>query len=317
MAGTTFRCANGHIHGLETFAQGLAVSCNPCFIQIGARLGKENFCRYFEAFGLRTATGIDLPGEIKRSEYYTVEKMGPVELASCSFGQSSKVSYLQMLTAVCAVVNGGRLMQPYVVDTITAPDGTVQQRTQPTMVRQVISEETSATMRELMEGVVGVGTGKNAAVPGYRVGGKSGTSQKLDSENERARIASFVAVAPIDDPKIAVLVCLDEPHSWTTSGGALSAPVCAEVLAKALPYLGIEPQYTEEEQKKLFTTVPDVTGWRTAAAELKLSEYTLAASVCGTGERVTSQYPLAGTTVRRDSVIVLDTTGSYDPTAEE
>ena len=317
VAGTTFRCANGHIHGLETFAQGLAVSCNPCFIQIGARLGRENFCRYFEAFGLRTATGIDLPGEIKRSEYYTVEKMGPVELASCSFGQSSKVSYLQMLTAVCAVVNGGRLMQPYVVDTITAPDGTVQQRIRPTMVRQVISEATSATMRELMEGVVGVGTGKNAAVPGYRVGGKSGTSQKLDSENERARIASFVAVAPIDDPKIAVLVCLDEPHSWTTSGGALSAPVCAEVLAKALPYLGIEPQYTEEEQKKLFTTVPDVTGWRTAAAKLKLSEYTLAASVCGTGERVTSQYPLAGTTVRRDSVIVLDTTGSYDPTAEE
>ena len=317
VAGTNFRCANGHIHGLETFAQGLAVSCNPCFIQIGARLGRENFCRYFEAFGLRTATGIDLPGEIKRSEYYTVEKMGPVELASCSFGQSSKVSYLQMLTAVCAVVNGGRLMQPYVVDTITAPDGTVQQRIRPTMVRQVISEATSATMRELMEGVVGVGTGKNAAVPGYRVGGKSGTSQKLDSENERARIASFVAVAPIDDPKIAVLVCLDEPHSWTTSGGALSAPVCAEVLAKALPYLGIEPQYTEEEQKKLFTTVPDVTGWRTAAAKLKLSEYTLAASVCGTGERVTSQYPLAGTTVRRDSVIVLDTTGSYDPTAEE
>ena len=317
VAGTTFRCANGHIHGLETFAQGLAVSCNPCFIQIGARLGRENFCRYFEAFGLRTATGIDLPGEIKRSEYYTVEKMGPVELASCSFGQSSKVSYLQMLTAVCAVVNGGRLMQPYVVDTITAPDGTVQQRIRPTMVRQVISEATSATMRELMEGVVGVGTGKNAAVPGYRVGGKSGTSQKLDSENERARIASFVAVAPIDDPKIAVLVCLDEPHSWTTSGGALSAPVCAEVLAKALPYLGIEPQYTEEEQKKLFTTVPDVTGWRTAAAKLKLSEYTLAASVCGTGERVTSQYPLAGTTVRRDSVILLDTTGSYDPTAEE
>lgn len=317
VAGTTFRCANGHIHGLETFAQGLAVSCNPCFIQIGARLGKEHFCRYFEAFGLRTATGIDLPGEIKRSEYYTAEKMGPVELASCSFGQSSKVSYLQMLTAVCAVVNGGRLMQPYVVAEITAPDGTVTQTTQPTMVRQVISGETSATMRELMEGVVGVGTGKNAAVPGYRVGGKSGTSQKLDSENERARIASFVSVAPIDDPQIAVLVCLDEPHSWTTSGGALSAPVCAEVLTKALPYLGIPPQYTEEEQKKYFTTVPDVTGWRTAAASQKLSEYTLNASVYGGGERVVSQYPLAGTTVRRDSAILLDTTGSYDPTAEK
>lgn len=308
VAGTTFRCANGHIHGQETFAQGLAYSCNPCFIQIGARLGKENFCRYFEAFGLRTATGIDLPGEIKRSEYYTADTMGPVELASCSFGQSSKVSYLQMLTAVCAVVNGGTLMRPYVVQKITSPDGTEGVEVQPTVVRQVLKEETSAVMRDLMEGVVLYGTGKNAAIPGYRVGGKSGTSQKLDSENERARIASFVAVAPIDNPKLAVLVCLDEPHSWTTSGGALSAPVCAEVLSRALPYLGVEPQYTEEEQKKYFTQVPELTGWRVAAAVQKLSEYSLTASVYGEGERVTDQYPQAGTTVRRNSAIVLDTT---------
>ncbi len=242
VAGTRFRCANGHIHGTETFARGLAVSCNPCFIQIGARLGKERFCDYFAAFGLREATGIDLPGEIRRSEYYTADKMGPVELASCSFGQSSKVSYLQMLTAVCAVVNGGELMQPYVVAKITAPDGTIIKEMAPTVKRRVISEETSATMRRLMEGVVTGGTGKQAALEGYRVGGKSGTSQKLDSANEGARIASFVSVAPIDDPKIAVLICLDEPHSWTTSGGALSGPVCAEVLRKALPYLEVEPE---------------------------------------------------------------------------
>ena len=241
VAGTRFRCANGHVHGAETFAQGLAVSCNPCFIQIGARLGKERFCDYFAAFGLREATGIDLPGEIKRSEYYTADRMGPVELASCSFGQSSKVSYLQMLTAVCAVVNGGRLMQPYVVQRITAPDGTIIKEVEPTVKRQVISAETSATMCKLMEGVVTKGTGTRAAVPGYRVGGKSGTSQKLDSKNEGARIASFVAVAPIETPRLAVLICLDEPHSWTTSGGALSGPVCAEILQKALPYLGIEP----------------------------------------------------------------------------
>ncbi len=250
VAGTWFRCANGHIHGVETFAQGLAASCNPCFIQIGARLGKENFCDYFQAFGLREATGIDLPGEIKRSEYYTADRMGPVELASCSFGQSSKVSYLQMLTAVCAVVNGGNLMQPYVVQRITAPDGTVLQQTEPTVKRRVISEETSAIMCKLMEGVVTDGTGTHAAVNGYFVGGKSGTSQKLDSENEGARISSFVAVAPIDEPRLAVLVCLDEPHSWTTSGGTLSGPVCAEVLQKALPYLGIEPEnevLTEQE----------------------------------------------------------------------
>lgn len=317
VAGTTFRCANGHIHGSETVAQGLAVSCNPCFIQIGARLGKENFCKYFEAFGLRTATGIDLPGEIKRSEYYTADRMGPVELASCSFGQSSKVSYLQMITAVCAVVNGGKLMQPYVVQTITDADGQVTYQAQPTVKAQVIKEETSAVMRELMEGVVTSGTGKNAAVAGYRVGGKSGTSQKLDSENERARIASFVAVAPIEKPQIAVLVCLDEPHSWTTSGGALSGPVCAEVLQKSLPRLGIEPSYNEEEQKKYFTTVPDVTGWRTAAAGQKLAEYSLTADVLGEGERVQSQYPAAGTSVRKNSAIQLDTTGTLDPAADE
>ena len=316
-AGTTFRCANGHVHGSETVAQGLAVSCNPCFIQIGARLGKENFCKYFEAFGLRTATGIDLPGEIKRSEYYTADRMGPVELASCSFGQSSKVSYLQMITAVCAVVNGGKLMQPYVVQTITDADGQVTYQAQPTVKAQVIKEETSAVMRELMEGVVTSGTGKNAAVAGYRVGGKSGTSQKLDSENERARIASFVAVAPIENPQIAVLVCLDEPHSWTTSGGALSGPVCAEVLQKSLPRLGIEPSYNEEEQKKYFTTVPDVTGWRTAAAGQKLAEYSLTADVLGEGERVQSQYPAAGTSVRKNSAIQLDTTGTLDPAADE
>lgn len=317
VAGTTFRCANGHIHGSETVAQGLAVSCNPCFIQIGARLGKENFCKYFEVFGLRTATGIDLPGEIKRSEYYTADRMGPVELASCSFGQSSKVSYLQMITAVCAVVNGGKLMQPYVVQTITDADGQVTYQAQPTVKAQVIKEETSAVMRELMEGVVTSGTGKNAAVAGYRVGGKSGTSQKLDSENERARIASFVAVAPIEKPQIAVLVCLDEPHSWTTSGGALSGPVCAEVLQKSLPRLGIEPSYTGEEQKKYFTTVPDVTGWRTAAAAQKLAEYSLTADVLGEGERVQSQYPAAGTSVRKNSAIQLDTTGTLDPAADE
>ncbi len=317
VSGTTFRCANGHIHGLETLAQGLAASCNPCFIQVGARLGKEAFCDYFAAFGLREATGIDLPGEIKRSEYYTADRMGPVELASCSFGQSSKVSYLQMITAVSAIVNGGNLMQPYLVQSITDADGQTVKTVQPTVKRRVISEETSAAMRTLMEGVVTTGTGKNGAVAGYRVGGKTGTSQKLDSEDASARIASFVAVAPIDDPKIAVLVCLDEPHSWTTSGGALSGPVCAEVLEQALPYLGVEPSYTEAELEKYFAQVPDVSGWRVTAAKQKLAEFGLEAAVVGDGERVTSLYPTAGTSVRRQSAITLDTTGSYDAAADE
>ena len=239
VAGTNFRCANGHIHGSETLAQALENSCNQSFIQIGARLGKQAFCDYFAAFGLREPTGIDLPAEPKKSLYYTADRMGPVELASCAFGQSSKISYLEMASAVCAVVNGGKLMQPYLVSDILAPDGSILQHNAPVCKRQVIQPATSATMREMMEAVVLYGGGRNAQIAGYRVGGKSGTSQKLDSADEKARIASFVAVAPIDDPQFLCLVCLDEPHSWTTAGGSLSAPVCAEVLEQTLVYKGV------------------------------------------------------------------------------
>ncbi|MCI2046184.1 MAG: hypothetical protein LKJ90_00500 [Faecalibacterium sp.] len=165
--------------------------------------------------------------------------MGPVELASCAFGQSSKISYIQMATAVCAVVNGGNLMQPYVVQKITDADGRTVKDIQPTVRRRVISEQTSKTMCAMMEQVVNNGGGHNAQIAGYRVGGKSGTSQKLDSADGKARIASFIAVAPMEDPTYLVMVCLDEPHSWTTAGGSLSAPVCAEVLEKILAYEGI------------------------------------------------------------------------------
>ena len=239
VAGTRFHCANHKRHGTQTVAQALENSCNQSFIQIGARLGKEAFCDYFAAFGLREPTGIDLPAEPKKSLYYTANRMGPVELASCAFGQSSKISYLEMAAAVCAVVNGGKLMQPYLVSDILAPDGTVLEHRDPVCKRQVIQPETSAVMREMMEAVVLYGGGRNAQISGYRVGGKSGTSQKLDSADEKARIASFVAVAPIDDPQFLCLVCLDEPHSWTTAGGSLSAPVCAEVLEQTLVYKGV------------------------------------------------------------------------------
>ena len=239
VAGTRFHCANHKRHGTQTVTQALENSCNQSFIQIGARLGKEAFCDYFAAFGLREPTGIDLPAEPKKSLYYTADRMGPVELASCAFGQSSKISYLEMATAVCAVVNGGKLMQPYLVSDILAPDGTVLEHRDPVCKQQVIQPETSAVMREMMEAVVLYGGGRNAQISGYRVGGKSGTSQKLDSADEKARIASFVAVAPIDDPQFLCLVCLDEPHSWTTAGGSLSAPVCAEVLEQTLVYKGV------------------------------------------------------------------------------
>ena len=239
VAGTRFHCANHKRHGTQTVTQALENSCNQSFIQIGARLGKEAFCDYFAAFGLREPTGIDLPAEPKKSLYYTADRMGPVELASCAFGQSSKISYLEMAAAVCAVVNGGKLMQPYLVSDILAPDGTVLEHRDPVCKQQVIQPETSAVMREMMEAVVLYGGGRNAQISGYRVGGKSGTSQKLDSADEKARIASFVAVAPIDDPQFLCLVCLDEPHSWTTAGGSLSAPVCAEVLEQTLVYRGV------------------------------------------------------------------------------
>ena len=246
VAGTRFHCANHKHHGTQTVTQALENSCNQSFIQIGARLGKEAFCDYFAAFGLREPTGIDLPAEPKKSLYYTADRMGPVELASCAFGQSSKISYLEMAAAVCAVVNGGKLMQPYLVSDILAPDGTVLEHRDPVCKQQVIQPETSAVMREMMEAVVLYGGGRNAQISGYRVGGKSGTSQKLDSTDEKARIASFVAVAPIDDPQFLCLVCLDEPHSWTTAGGSLSAPVCAEVLEQTLVYKGV-PRAVEPE----------------------------------------------------------------------
>ena len=255
VAGTRFHCANHKRHGTQTVTQALENSCNQSFIQIGARLGKEAFCDYFAAFGLREPTGIDLPAEPKKSLYYTADRMGPVELASCAFGQSSKISYLEMAAAVCAVVNGGKLMQPYLVSDILAPGGTVLEHRDPVCKQQVIQPETSAVMREMMEAVVLYGGGRNAQISGYRVGGKRGTSQKLDSADEKARIASFVAVAPIDDPQFLCLVCLDEPHSWTTAGGSLSAPVCAEVLEQTLVYKGV-PRAAADVPAEQTTALP-------------------------------------------------------------
>ena len=257
VAGTRFHCANHKRHGTQTVTQALENSCNQSFVQIGARLGREAFCDYFAAFGLREPTGIDLPAEPKKSLYYTADRMGPVELASCAFGQSSKISYLEMAAAVCAVVNGGKLMQPYVVSEILAPDGSTIEQLAPVCKRQVLKAETSQTMREMMEAVVLHGGGRNAQIPGYRVGGKSGTSQKLDSADEKARIASFVAVAPIDDPQFLCLICLDEPHSWTTAGGSLSAPVCAEVLEQTLVYRGV-PRTTEAPAASTAETAADL-----------------------------------------------------------
>ena len=305
VAGTNFRCANGHIHGSETLAQGLAVSCNPCFIQVGARLGKQNFCDYFAAFGLRAATGIDLPGEIKRSEYYTADRMGPVELASCSFGQSSKVSYLQMITAVCAVVNGGKLMQPHVVQSIRDAERNTVQQVEPTVKAQVIRPETSAVMRELMEGVVTTGTGKNGAVAGYRVGGKTGTADKGQTGD---LVVSFVSFAPADDPQVIILVTMDTPSrsaGTSVSGGSMVAPVNSKIMADILPYLGIEPTYSAEELLGADTTVPYVIGSSVADAKSRMESRGFTCKVVGAGDTITDQTPAGGAVIPGKSTVIL------------
>lgn len=313
VSGTHFHCANRKIHGSQNISQALLNSCNQSFIQIGQKLGKQEFFNYFEAFGLCTATGIDLPAEPKKSEYYTVDRMGPVELASCSFGQSSKITPIQMITAVSAIVNGGHLMQPYLVEKIIDADGRIVEEIEPVEKRQVISEETSAIMCSMMETVVGVGTGKNAYVAGYRVGGKTGTSQKLDSENENARIASFVGIAPADNPKIAVLVALDEPHTFTTSGSVLAAPVVAKVIEDTLTYYGVERAYTVEEQKNIKSNVTNQEGRALATAEASLNENGFTVKILGGGDKVVRQYPASGTELPRGSTVILYTEEDTQP----
>ncbi len=307
VAGTRFHCANRRRHGTQDVALALKNSCNQSFIQIGQRLGKERFFQYFEAFGLCGATGIDLPAEPKKSEYYTAERMGPVELASCAFGQSSKITPIQVITAVSCIVNGGHLMQPHIVAQITDAQGHIKQKIEPTEKKRVIGEETSSVMCSMMEGVVNGGSGKNAYVAGYRVGGKTGTSQKLDSEDEKARIASFVGVAPADNPRIAVLIALDEPHSFATGGGALAAPVAAQIIEDTLSYYGVPRQYTPEEQETMETSVPKVTELGTQAAIERLAQNGLGGKVQGNGDVVTAQFPQPGETLPRGSTLLLYT----------
>ena len=307
VAGVSFHCANRNQHGPQNLAQALQNSCNQSFIQIGQRLGKEAFCDYFAAFGLREATGIDLPAEPAKSEFYTADRMGPVELASCAFGQSSKITPIQVITAVSAIVNGGKLMQPYVVEQVVSPQGDVVQQTEPTVKRQVISEEASATMRQLMQSVVLEGGGRNAYVAGYAVGGKSGTSQKLDSEDDKARVASFIGVAPIEDPRIAVLIVLDEPHTYTTSGGTLAGPVVARVIADTLEYYDTPRNYTQAEKERMEAVIPNTTGKNAEHAVAQLQESGFAAKVLGSGDSVVEQYPAAGQTMPRGSTVLLYT----------
>ena len=311
VAGTKIRCWNIGGHGVSNLTEAMIRSCNPAFIKIGQLLGVEKFSKYFEAFGFTEKTGIDLPGEAD-SLYVKESDMGIVELSSSAFGQTTKVTPIQMVTAAAAVVNGGKLVTPYVVDKIIDSDGNVVKSAQTVVRRQVISEETSATMRKILEDVVTANGGGNAYMSGYRIGGKSGTSEKIDDYNsgktpELRYVATFCAVVPIDDPEYVMLVVCDEPTSGYIYGSAIAAPVVSAVFKEGLEYMGIYPQYTADELAQQDVTVPWVGGYNSIRAEAQLTAAGLKAEYIGStdGTEVTGQVPSAGTVMPSGSTVML------------
>lgn len=309
VSGTTIHCWSTGGHGTLTFTEAMIKSCNPSFMAIGERLGATRFSQYFEAFGFTEKTGIDLPGE-EGSIYVSLNRMGPVELASSAFGQTNKVTPIQMITAISAVINGGKLMQPYVVDKIVDNNGNVIKTTQPTVKRQVISEETSATMRKILETVVEANGGNNAYINGYRIGGKSGTSEKIDKYNDTGEmyyVGTFAGFAPADDPQVVMLVCVDEPTGTQYYGSAVAAPVVSAVFKEGLPYLGIYPQYTADEIEDMDTTVPWLIGYEAMRAESQLNSYGLDVEFVGNtdGTTVVDQVPYSGSVIPKGGKVVL------------
>ena len=318
VAGQNYHCHKRGGHGTQTLAQAVSNSCNPAFITIGQLVGVSSFSKYFKAFGFGETTGIDLPGEVN-STYHSEEKMGPVELASSSFGQTFNVTPIQMLTAVSACVNGGYLVKPHLVEKMLDEDGKIVSTTDTGYKRQVISESTSKKLCELMEYVAENGA-KNALVSGYRVGAKTGTSQKVSKIQQTGDtylyIGSCISVAPIDDPEIAVLVMLDEPKGDKYYGGIISAPVNGKVMTDILPYLGYEPSYTEEELKNLSVTVPEVVGNTVTEAKTKLGNAKLKFQVVGNGKQVVRQLPESGNQILSGGVVILYTGETDDKTVE-
>lgn len=298
-------CASSDGHGSETFTEGVLNSCNPVFIDVGLKLGAEKFREYFTAFGLADKTGIELGGE--SSSIYYRDEMNVVDLATNSFGQNFQVTPIQLITAISAVINGGERMKPHIVKEIKN-DGGVVKSYQPEVVNRVISEETSARMREILERVVSEpnATGKNAYVKGCRIGGKTGTSEKLPRGSDK-RVASFVGFAPANDPEIVCLIVLDEPQTDNKFGGTIAAPIAGEVIEDTLNYLGIEKQYTEGETPDETIEVPDVRTKSASAAKTIITNSQFNYSIKGSGDTVVSQLPKPGTMMREDSTIILYT----------
>ncbi|MEG2295757.1 MAG: penicillin-binding transpeptidase domain-containing protein, partial [Oscillospiraceae bacterium] len=260
VADRTIKCWKRGGHGDQDFTKGLMNSCNPIFMIVGANVGGEATYDYFEAFGLTETTGIDIPGEVG-SIYHSKKtlKNGPVQLAVTSFGQTFKVTPIQLITGISAAVNGGNLMQPYVVKQVIDSNSNIIKSKEPISKRQIVSEKTSEIVRQMCEKVVSEGTGRTAYVPGYKIGGKTGTSEKLDEKvNDQVQgyVLSFLGFAPADDPEIAILTLLDE-MTLHAQGSQTAAPVVGAMMADILPYLGIESQFTEEELEHKEVYLPD------------------------------------------------------------
>ncbi|ADU27573.1 Peptidoglycan glycosyltransferase [Ethanoligenens harbinense YUAN-3] len=310
VAGTTFHDWKAGGSGTVTFLQGFEQSINVVFIQVGQRLGVANFYKYLSNFGLTTKTGIDLPGEAL-SITIPEKRYGPVELASASFGQSNKFTPVEMITAIAAVSNGGKLVQPHIVKEITDPSGKVIKTFGTTVKKQVMTPEASKEMDRILQLEVTEGSGKNAYVAGYRIGGKTGTAQKLDVADSTARIASFCGVAPCDDPQVAVLLLMDEPHNTTSNyGGVIAAPVVGTIFSQILPYLGVQPQYTPEELAKVEVQAPNAVGRKAADAAQQFTAAGLNVQMVGGGDTVTAQMPAAGEMVPKGGSVVLYTGGA-------
>ena len=302
-------------HGMQTLTQGLENSCNPFFITIGQKLGVHNYFKYFDAFGFTQKTNIDLPGEAS-PQYYKEDQYGIVELSSASFGQTNSLTPIQVCTGLCAIANGGKLLQPYLVSSIVDANGKTVKKTQTKEIRQVISADTSEKVRKMMKSVVDNGTGKNGYVAGYSVGGKTGTSTKLgESKNGEGDkyIVSFGAIAPSDDPEIAMLIIVDEPNQ-DLGGGALCAPIAAQVTQEAMNVLGIEPKYNDSEMKDLSKQTPNVVGKSLDEAKKTLEENNLNFVVVGDDSTVTRQCPSGADTIPNGGTVYLYTDDSEKQT---
>lgn len=308
VSGKKIKChRHDNPHGAQTFVQGVQNSCNPVFINVGLKIGSDMFYRYINAFGLREKTGLELPGEAV-GLFHPANKFPELELATASFGQGFTVTPLQMLCAVSAVANGGKLVKPRLVQQLTDQEDNVIQTFEPEMVRQVISQETSDTLRDILESVVSEGTGRNANVKGYRVAGKTGTSEKVPREDKKY-IASFIGFAPADDPQIAVLVMLDEPTRGYPYyyGGVIAAPVVGKIFEETLRYVGVEQRFSEEDDVLIDVPVPEARNMEIQDAEKALKQVNLKYKVKGSGNTIIDQLPKPGAKLPEKSMVILYT----------